>query len=105
MDAALAGRDGGRGSVAVSDIAPMVTTARSAYGSSCRALCFLTGKMHRIINAQVILLIAVFQKVRRATQHPLFSHDNGDDDDDGYPPPPSPPTSDYYLKKNPRLEH
>lgn len=86
VDAASAGRDGGRGSVAVSDIAPMVITARSAYGSSCRALCFLLENMHGIINAQLILLIAAFQKVRRATQHPLFSNDNGDDDDKGYPP-------------------
>lgn len=61
--------------------------------------------LHGIINTQLILLIAAFQKVRRATQHPLFSNDNGNDDDDGYPPPPLPPTSDYYLKKNPRLEH
>lgn len=32
-------RRGGRGVVAVSDIAPTVITARSAYGSSCHALC------------------------------------------------------------------
>lgn len=64
----------------MSDIAPMVITARSAYGSSCRALCFLPENMHGILNVLLIQLIAAFQKVQRATQHSLFS--NGD----GYPP-------------------
>lgn len=40
------GGGGGR----VSDIAPTVITARSAYGSSCCALCFLPGKYGWNIN-------------------------------------------------------
>lgn len=56
--------------------------------------------MHGIINAQLIPIIAAFQKVRRATQ--LFSNDNGDDDDDGYPPPP--PTIATNIGLLPRLE-
>jgi len=44
--------EGGEGVVGgrVSDIAPTVITARSAYGSSCRALCFLPGKYGWNIN-------------------------------------------------------
>lgn len=56
----MVGRNGGRATVAVSDIAPMVITARSAYGSSCHALCFLLENMHGILNVPLIQLIAAF---------------------------------------------
>lgn len=69
-------RRGGQGVVAVSDITPTIITARSAYGSSCRALCFLPENKDRILSALLILLIAAFwgaQKVQRATTHLLVT--------------------------------
>lgn len=86
--AGTVGRDGGWGTVEVSDIAPMVITARSAYWSSCRALCFLPENLHGILNVLLIQLITAFQKVQRAIQRPLLATAMA------IPPP----TSDYYLK-------
>lgn len=56
--------------VALSDIAPTVITARSAYGSSCRALCFLPENKDRILNALLILLIAAFRGALRKSSEP-----------------------------------
>lgn len=78
-------RRGGQGVVALSDIAPTVITARSAYGSSCRALCFLPENKDRILNALLILLIAAF---RGAQIHLLVSNGGGCPT----------PALDYYLK-------
>lgn len=77
--------------VALSDIALMVITARSAYGSSCRALCFFPENKDRILDALLILLIAAFrgaQKVQRATTSLLVNNGGGCPT----------PALDYYLK-------
>lgn len=73
-------RRGGQGVVALSDIASTVITARSAYGSSCHALCFLLENKGRILNALLILLITAFwgtEKVQRATTHLLVNNGGG----------------------------